>query len=234
MTSMSQLSKALRVGAGAAVFCTVLAAASPSRGDFLAVNPTDAAALTAFRSSTTLISLASFSIGQVVPSVGDANLTVSFDHPRHVQQVPNQGWATWSAPPFAETATPRVLPDYNTGMLPTATFTFSHALSAFGLELEPDPFQVLPITVDFFDGSTLVGSISQMVDGSAGAREFAATTTTQEFTSVHITSTADFAGAQLRYTLTSEPVPEPGTLALSAVGFVGLLAYAWRRRRQAV
>ncbi|MFZ1933982.1 MAG: PEP-CTERM sorting domain-containing protein, partial [Thermoguttaceae bacterium] len=26
-------------------------------------------------------------------------------------------------------------------------------------------------------------------------------------------------------------VPEPGTLALLAGGFVGLLAYAWRRRR---
>ena len=29
------------------------------------------------------------------------------------------------------------------------------------------------------------------------------------------------------------PVPEPGTLALLAIGAVSLLAYAWRRRRQA-
>jgi hypothetical protein len=27
------------------------------------------------------------------------------------------------------------------------------------------------------------------------------------------------------------PVPEPSTLALAAAGLVGLLAYAWRKRR---
>jgi hypothetical protein len=230
MTSMRQLSKALRLAAGAAVCCTVLAAASPSRGDFLAVNPTDAAALAAFRSSTSLISLAGLPLGVPISSVTDGTLSVAFDHPRSPEQV-GVTWATWSSPPFSETATPIVLPDFRSGGLPTATFTFSQALSAFGMELEPDPFGMHPITVSFFDGATLVGTISQMVEGSAGAREFAATTTTQQFTSVTISSDFDFAAAQLRYTTS---VPEPGTLALSAVGFVGLLAYAWRRHRQAV
>ena len=38
-------------------------------------------------------------------------------------------------------------------------------------------------------------------------------------------------GATILSTGEIVPIPEPGTLALLAAGLIGLLAYAWRRRR---
>ena len=41
------------------------------------------------------------------------------------------------------------------------------------------------------------------------------------------------AGDPVDVTISSSPIPEPSTLVLLAVGIVGLLAYAWRRRGEA-
>ena len=38
-------------------------------------------------------------------------------------------------------------------------------------------------------------------------------------------------GEQLTATITETTVPEPSTLVLLALGLIGLLAYAWRKRR---
>jgi hypothetical protein len=77
-----------------------------------------------------------------------------------------------------------------------------------------------------------VGSITQNVSGDAGAKLFAASTTS-EFTSVTFDSgsgSAGYAIAEVRYSTTSA-VPEPGAYAL--MGSLGLTGAAFLRRRRA-
>ncbi len=154
---------------------------------------------------------------------GDMNLTVSFSESLEPLTVPT-GFATWGTPPETEQAEPRVW--FSDGAT-DVTFSFSSPLDVWGFEAQPNPFEVLDITVEFFDGAALVGSITRAVDGEGGARLFAAAADAGEkFTSVRIFSEADFAVAQLRYNI----VPEPATWAMLIAGF-GMIGFAMRRRR---
>ena len=112
-----------------------------------------------------------------------------------VPGVLNPGtYPTWGSPPQTESATPRVL-DGNGA--PTITFTLSQPVHTFGLEAQPEAFEILNITATFFNGATPIGSISRTVDGlgdplaleaGAGTQLFAATTTPdQVITSVVLT-----------------------------------------------
>lgn len=75
--------------------------------------------------------------------------------------------------------------------------TFSPPLDLFGFEAQPNTALVSTVTASFFSGMTLIGSIVQNVDGSGGARLFAAASTTP-FDRVVLSSTDDLAVAQLR------------------------------------
>jgi hypothetical protein len=163
---------------------------------------------------------------------GDINLTVAFSTALAPRTV-GLNWATWGTPPDTEQSAPRVW--FTLGGT-DVTFTFSpvspsDVVTTWGFEAQPNPFAVLDITVEFFKGEQLVGSITRAVDGNAGARLFAATAAPGTwFTHVRIFSESDFAVAQLRYGLGI--VPEPATWALMIAGF-GMVGFAARRRRVA-
>lgn len=142
-----------------------------------------------------------------VSSLTDGTLTVSFDVAMVVLSVPST-WGSWGSPPDTEGTTPRVL--WTNGFT-SLTLTLSAPLTLFGFEAQPNTAVVSPITASFFSGLSPVGQIMQNVDGNAGARLFAATST-GSFDRVVLSSTDDFAIAQVRsgspaptYTTTATP-----------------------------
>jgi hypothetical protein len=127
------------------------------------------------------------------------------------------GWATWSAPPFAEEAIPWV--GYTNG---AATLNINLAAPALiaGAELEPNAFDIFNVTADFNDADGVaVASVAIDVAGSAGARLFAVQCDTELISSITFTAppTAQgFAIAQVR----SDMIPAAPASAPSTVNQV--------------
>ena len=124
--------------------------------------------------STTLIPITGTDYTEVT-SISDGIATVTFSDVRLMVTVPLY-WGSWSSPPNAESSTPRVLFSINP-LATSLTFTFNEPLDIFGVEVEPNNFAVYQITANFFNGAQMVGSFSQGVNGSSGARLFAAQAT---------------------------------------------------------
>jgi hypothetical protein len=175
-------------------------------------------------SGTNLISL-SASDFSTVSSISDGPQTVNFSSPQVALSAPAT-WASWDSSPQTEGATPRVL-STNGSMSLTLTFASS---TTFGFELQPNTSVPSSLTAEFFNGAVSLGSITRNVNGNAGARLFAARTTTGSFTRVVVTGTDDFAIARVRY---GPVVPEPGSATLFGLGVVGLVGWRWRGRRAA-
>src|SRR5262249_14974619 len=112
----------------------------------------------------------------------------------------------------------------------------------------PDDFAIRSISAQFRQGGvggTLVGTITQNVDGSGGALLFAASTTTNPFDTIVLSEAPggsdtpgpppfiidDFAFAQARFTAAAA-TPEPASLALLSLTAVGAGAYSWRKRKK--
>jgi hypothetical protein len=198
----------------AATALTVVALfSSAARADFIPIALPDAIYLGA----TTGLGFADPDFS-VLTSVTDGTQVAAFDIGTGALTVPTT-WATWGSPPSTESATPRVL--WTNGF---TSMTIKLALPSFifGFEAEPSTLGVSNLSVDFFSLGVLIGEISLDVDGNAGARLFAASTTTNAFDMIVITGTDDFAIANLRYAAAAV-IPEPGSAILVLLGLAFLL-----------
>lgn len=216
-----------------AVFCAlIVSGAKHVSAGFTTISSPDAGYL----AETTLINPGA--AGNDLDSISSGSFTVSFSATRTTAAI-GGAWGTWSSSPNSESPNPPgpiVLKSGPIDLDPSsATLTFNHATTIFGLEIEPDDLSLSPhtVTVDFFNGSGSVGSISRDVVGNAGALLFAASGSAgTEFTKVTISSDIGFAFANVRYG--GSAVPEPGSLImLFGAGAVGLLVGAVRGRVRA-
>ena len=197
---------------------------------------------TAYKSATTLIPI-TVPDGTTLTSVSNGGQTITFGSvvPSasifSARTVPSGGWATWGAPPATESSTPRVVATVN----PVTSVTLNLAIPSqtFGVEVEPDDFAVFTISAAFYSGGTLLGTVSQAVNGSAGAL-LAGGSSAFPITSVVITAPASaggFAMAQFRYggAVPGVAIPTLRTTAMLGLGCLlaaagALLAQAQKRR----
>jgi hypothetical protein len=196
----------------------------PAFGQFSAIS-TPASAYTG---ATTPISI-SAADGTALTSLTNGIETITFSTSFYARTVPSAYWGTWGSPPNTESSTPRVLA--NTGPITSVTLALSLPASTFGFEIEPTLDPVFPISVNYYNGSTLLGTVSRNVAGNAGALLMAASSGAQ-ITSVVITLSSDAAGdaagfamAQFRYTKWTAPPPPSAvpTLSTGALGALSLL-----------
>lgn len=159
-----------------------------------------------------------------VSSITDGVLTVSFSTAMRKYTAPGGGWGTWSIAPDSQRGPSDTLPVFYSNGETAVTFTLSQPVSIFGFEAEPNPFGVYTMTAQFYDaGGNLLGTISRDVNGNAGARLFAAQSSTP-ISSVVFSSVEDWAAGAFRYTLPTGPViPEPTTMALFGAGLLSFL-----------
>jgi hypothetical protein len=208
---------------GIAAVLLPLACASALRASVVVLSmPSD----DSYLSSTSLLAVVAPDFSNL-SSFSLVGSTVSLSSSVQIRTVPDT-WATWNAPPFTETETPRVLFSNVSNSL---ALEFTEPYSIFGFEAEPESLAVSTITANFFEGGTLLGSISLPVDGSGGALLFAATTDAA-FTRVTVQDLADsgFAIAEVR----AASVPEPSTLLLFGALLLAFGAVGRRRAGKAL
>src|SRR4030095_1268530 len=145
-------------------FAVVAFFAAPAKADFVPIPQPNAA----YTSSTTQIPVVGADF-VTINSISDGTLTVNFSSPVERRTVPGS-WGTWGSPPFTEGNTTRLL--FCTSCS-TLTLTLSSGVRTFGFEMEPNSFQTFSMQAQFFNGATLIGTITQNVTGDSGARLFA-------------------------------------------------------------
>jgi hypothetical protein len=204
----------------------LLAAAAPAFAQFTPIStPTGS-----YTGSTTSIPVvgANFS---TLTSLSSGAQTVTFSSTLDVRTVPGGGWATWASPPNTESATPRVVAALGA---PTLTLILAQPASTFGFEIEPNDTGVFTITATFRNGGSTLGTITQGIQGNAGARLIAASSTTP-ITSVVISapSGGGFALAQIRFgSPTVNTVPALGPSGTAGLGMLLAAAGALLARKQ--
>ena len=194
------------------------AVSSPAQAFTVIAQPT-----ASYISSTTLIDISSVPDFTVLSSITDGIQTVGFSS-SVVKATVGSTWTTWGSPPATKSSTPSVLYSNSSSQL----LTLSQPSAIFGFELEPDDFNTYSYTVDFYSGASLVGSITQPVNGNAGAILFAASDS--PFTSVAISGGAAFAVAQFRYAAQQPQQQVPGPLPI--LGVAAAFVYSRKLRKR--
>lgn len=180
-----------------------------------------------YTSGTSLISLVGADNASV-SSITDGVQTVTLSQAMSLATVPGT-WGTWGSPPNTESATPRVLTTANA----TITFTLSRASNTFGFELEPNNQANYNISATFLNGTTVLGTVTRLINGHAGAL-LGAASSSQAITSVVVSAdpgAAGFAVAQVRYATSSASVPALNTTSLVSLGILLLGVGALLARR---
>jgi putative cell wall-binding protein len=190
--SSSSLSRVLRTMLALVVLASMVTGAYATTAT---IESPDAAYL----ASTTKIDISGITDFTEVQQIADHALAVWFDPPVQKRTV-GSSWATWSSPPFSEEAQPHILRAPSSNL----TMELSRPVSVLGIELEGDAFTDNSFTVTFKLSAEdeAVASITQTVNGNAGARLFALKSpdNLSQFNKIEIT-TSDFAFAlgQVRY-----------------------------------
>jgi len=188
----------------------------------------------AYTGATTLIPI-TLPDGNATTTLADGTQTISFSAPLLAATVPGT-WLTWGSPPNTESSTPRLLTDIGGTSL---TMTLAVPSYTFGFEIEPngagETQAAYLITAQFYNGATLLGTMSQNINWQSGAL-LAAGSDSSPITSVVITappSANGFAMAQFRYSTTIivpiTPAPNTGVtggLAMLLLAAGTLLARA--------
>lgn len=217
----------MHIRVATAVCLGLLAAALPASAQITTISQPTAA----YTSATTLLAITA-SNGTTVSSITAGGQTVTFSKALTAAQVGVSGWSTWGAPPNTESATPKVLTNIVSGAT-SLTLTLSSGVATFGLEVEPNTFGSFDITATFYNGSTVLGTVTRNINGNAGALLAAASSGGAPITSVVISSAAGangFAIAQLRYAAAA--VPALGPIAMVVLGMLLLMALVVMARRQ--
>ncbi len=97
-------------------------------------------------------------------SISDSLQTVNFSQTLNKGQVPNT-WIDWSSPPQSESSKPDIL-FCNTEKL---TINLTQPSQIFGFELEPNSFSVSTYTINFYNGTTLLDTITHQFVGAYNA-----------------------------------------------------------------
>ena len=135
----------------------------------------------------------------------------------------------------------------STNIQPNTTYTLTVDLGALGPDANGGPYPFVAPTISLGTGSTfgdnlLTASMSSTPGVAAGTWETwsytyvtgptvpTATPLRMDFSMVG-TSANDVDAFDNIHLASAAAVPEPGTLALSATGLIGLLCYAWRKRK---
>ncbi len=166
----------------------------------------------------------------LIDSISGGGLTIQFSSLMRASTV-GDNWASWGSPPDTESATPRVLwSGLDDDFFPVTAITLllSSAVSVFGFEAEPGPTEFHTLTASFFSKGVLQESISQSVNGNAGARLFAARAHPGELLdSVTITSDTDWAAGQFRF---ATAISTPSSFNTVLIGLAALIAILLTRR----
>ncbi len=199
-------------------------ACSSLRADFLTIAQPSAA----YVSATTLLDFTDPD-ASLVGGVSGHGETLIYSSNLVEYTVPSS-WSGWGTPPAVETSTPRI---GFTNSVPSLLISLTAPASTFGVEIEPDNFAAEETTAAFYSGSTLVGTIDLSPDGNSGALLFAASTTTNPFTSIAITNleSDDFAIARQRFALAATATPEPSTFMLLGPALLAAAFFLRRARR---
>jgi hypothetical protein len=211
------MSSSARIKVGG--FALAVFACLSLRADFMTIpQPTRA-----YVSSTTLLDFTDPE-GTIVGGLSDGIETLIYGNSLTEYSVPVD-WSNWGTPPAVETSTPQI--GFTAGFS-SLSINLWRPATTFGFELGPDALATEETTAAFYSGRTLVGTINLTPDGAGHALLFAASTTTNPFTSVVVTNLADddFAIGRQRYTLASV-APEPATFFLLCVA-IGAIPIARR------